>query len=416
MDDLSHFKVKDGKNIALFGISGLYNFGCEAIVRGTVSIIRSIAPESKIVYFSRQARQDLLVINDLDIEVKQVQTKTGIFSRIINLCFRLIGLRWQIPFDDYELICKNSDVIISIGGDIYTIPRLTIQSSTYISRNRLVQFGEYAIRHGKKLVIWGASIGPYGIHSKNIDYYLTHFKKVDQIFCRESRSIHYLEKYDCKKNVSQFPDPAFFVEDRTISSLETMTECIAVNLSKISFDEYLGGTTTENLHNIVEVFCNIVDSTGKKIIFIPHVVTEKESSDNDLLFLQEIFDIIPNEYRRSISIYDGKKDFLSVKKVLRCCEMVIAARMHCAINALREGVPTILLSYSEKSLGMAEYIYGTNQWVIGMDELENRLQPLVTEMLLQRNLLSEAIKKRIKEILNFEDSAEALAVLEKILK
>ena len=41
--------------IALYGIGGLYNYGCEAIVRGTVSIIRQIASDVQIVYYSKRA-------------------------------------------------------------------------------------------------------------------------------------------------------------------------------------------------------------------------------------------------------------------------------------------------------------------------------------------------------------------------
>ena len=40
------------RNVLLIGIGGVYNYGCEAIVRGTVNILKSINPEVKISYAS----------------------------------------------------------------------------------------------------------------------------------------------------------------------------------------------------------------------------------------------------------------------------------------------------------------------------------------------------------------------------
>jgi len=38
--------------IGLYGIGGVYNFGCEAIVRGAYKVIQGLYPGADIVYFS----------------------------------------------------------------------------------------------------------------------------------------------------------------------------------------------------------------------------------------------------------------------------------------------------------------------------------------------------------------------------
>lgn len=53
------------------------------------------------------------------------------------------------------------------------------------------------------------------------------------------------------------------------------------------------------------------------------------------------------------------------------CDFVIAARMHCAVNAVSTGVPALFLAYSEKAKGMAEYVYGSNEPVIPLMDFEN---------------------------------------------
>ena len=50
-------------------------------------------------------------------------------------------------------------------------------------------------------------------------------------------------------------------------------------------------------------------------------------------------------------------------------------------------VPTIFLAYSQKAYGMAEYIYGSNEWVI----------PL-------KNANSEVLIKKIEKIINNTNS------------
>ena len=59
---------------------------------------------------------------------------------------------------------------------------------------------------------------------------------------------------------------------------------------------------------------------------------------------------------------------MGTKKKLIECDLVISARMHCAINAMAAHVPTLLLSYSQKAQGMCEYIYGHRDWVLPLND------------------------------------------------
>lgn len=90
--------------------------------------------------------------------------------------------------------------------------------------------------------------------------------------------------------------------------------------------------------------------------------------------------------------------FLEAKRLLRKCRVVVAARMHCAINAVSEGTPTIFLTYSEKAKGMARYIYGDDRWQIPLEEIEDRLVNMVYKLLKDEAKERDFLHFRMAEI------------------
>ena len=115
-------------------------------------------------------------------------------------------------------------------------------------------------------------------------------------------------------------------------------------------------------------------------------------NDNDLLYLRKIYESVPSEYQAKITLVDTDPQFIGIKSYLSRCDYVVAARMHCAINAITLSVPTLFLSYSEKAKGMAEFIYNSKDFVISLEDFEN---PQLIACKLQ-NLDSVSQLKRIK--------------------
>ena len=56
------------ERVLLIGISGTYNYGCEAIIRGTVNIIRAVNPRAEIAYASYNYEDDKHRLKDCDIK------------------------------------------------------------------------------------------------------------------------------------------------------------------------------------------------------------------------------------------------------------------------------------------------------------------------------------------------------------
>ena len=57
--------------IGLYGILGVYNFGCEAIVRGACQLIQRLYPEAQIIYFTYSYDYDKEALQDLRRTVRE---------------------------------------------------------------------------------------------------------------------------------------------------------------------------------------------------------------------------------------------------------------------------------------------------------------------------------------------------------
>ena len=64
------------KNVLLIGIGGVYNYGCEAIVRGTVNILKTINPNVHISYASYNYEDDVRRLADCDIRIVKRDRKS----------------------------------------------------------------------------------------------------------------------------------------------------------------------------------------------------------------------------------------------------------------------------------------------------------------------------------------------------
>lgn len=399
-------------NIGLYGIEGVYNFGCEAIIRGTVEILKNLGvKEEQISYYSARAQDDKKYLKDLKIQVIQLERHQNYVVRIINKVFRIVKFPYQLKVDDLKKI-EKSDVIFSIGGDMYTIPKWKRQKKAYSYYNRLVQSGNYLIKRGKKIVIFGASIGPFGDRKKAIDYYMNYFRRVHLIVAREDKCLNYLENNGVSNNTLFFPDPAFFVKLENAVQMEK--KYIGINLSPLSLVELYGNVSKEMIEKLCNLMRNIMKETNLDILLIPHVLSP-DSKDNDLLLLKKIKMNMDSDLSKRITI-GNNKNFLETKQLLHRCKMVIAARMHCAVNAVSENIPTIFLAYSHKAEGMCEYVYGDKQWSIALNQIDEELIEKVKKMYEKADDISNYLEERMLEIRNLKSYKKEIKRMEAIIK
>ena len=378
--------------IGLYGIYGTYNFGCEAIVRGAVKFIRNNFDSCEIVYFSYSYEFDRKALSDLDIRIVPVENKRTFIVRVINKMFSIMNFEKRIFTIPFKKIMDQVDIIFSIGGDIYTIPAYLREKKKYPYYNHLVDFCNEAVSCDKRIIVYGASVGPFGSYKKAVDYYVKNLSKYEKILCREQDSVDYLKKLGLD-NMIFFPDPAFTV--RQEQAEEVKQQYIGVNLSPLSLNETNGSYGEQEIKSMASLMDRLIKETNENLLFIPHVISENPN-DNDYIFLKKVYEVM--SYKENVSFADHSGGFLGIKKQLRECKIVISARMHCAINAVCENVPTIFLSYSQKSIGMCKYVYGNEKWVIKLKNINTDLMSKVKELLNNRNEVCKVLVDRNRGI------------------
>ncbi len=383
--------------VTLYGIGGLYNYGCEAIVRGTVALLRVVSPDVRVRYVTPRADDDSRRVADLGIEVEPLHAgRRGFFIRAANKFATALCIPFDSTKEDYERVLAGTDLLVSIGGDIYTIPAYKRKKARYPYFNRLVRAGELAMEHGIPEIVIGASIGPFGNYAPAVRYYADHLNKMDLICCRESKSIDYLATIGVGSNVCLLADPAFFVEGGSTDSNDDGKRYLGINLSPLSLYELAGGVTDEDCKRLAGLISRLMDQAGLPAMFIPHVLSP-DDGDNDLLFLQRVHAAMDASHQAEAVVVEPD-GFLDAKTYLRKCRFVIAARMHCAVNAICEGVPTILLSYSQKSLGMCEFVYGSSRWVLPLGEAETELPGKLRDLVAEEDAVRKQLEGRMVEI------------------
>jgi colanic acid/amylovoran biosynthesis protein len=389
--------------VGLYGIAGVYNYGCEAIVRGTETILRRIWPQVRIKYASLRPDDDARRLAGCNIEIvpRRVYPRWTP-SRILAKMSSVIGLPWRPFIEDVSWV-DDCDIVFSIGGDIYTLPPNPKSKMIPAYYHPLIHFGDMVMEKGKKLVIWGASIGPFedNPHAKRV--FIEHLHRVDLITAREPVTANYLQNIGIRHNVETCADPAFVVQ--TVNSFKRDVReriRIGINLSPLSAVYTYGKAYDSHvISKQAEIITNLVRHLKAEVELIPHVICDFNPMDDDLRYLSSIYNILPNEIKDSVSLVNEDAGFIGTKEVLSRCNIVLAARMHCAINAIATGVPTIFIAYSSKARGMAQYIYGDKKWVISLEELLfNDLVKRIEANLGELESIRSYLRNRILEIHN----------------
>lgn len=383
--------------IGLYGILGVYNFGCEAIVRGAYQFIQLIYPNCEIIYFSHSPEFDKKALWDLDIRIEPVIIRKTLTKRCVNKLLDIVNLNKRWLFFNADRIIESVDVIFSIGGDIYTIPEILRKERKYKYYNPLIDFCDRAIKKGKTVIVYGASVGPWGEYSRAIHYNINALSKYRIILCREEESISYLKDLGLD-NVLFFPDPAFQIRKLQIGQNKRY---IGINLSPLSICELYGECDEKHIKKLASLLDDVYKNVKIDFMFIPHVLSDS-INDNDLWFMEKVRDKMV--YKKNVSFADSSNGFIGVKKYISQCFIVVSARMHCAINAIDENIPTIFLSYSQKSIGMCKYIYGDDEFLIDLKNIDVELIPKIKNALSQYKLLSAKIASRNIEIKEYCES------------
>lgn len=346
------------KCFLLAGHGGFFNRGCEAIVISTVGLLREAFPGCEIrlsSFFPAEDRQRCMVEGIDIVSAQWLSHRLG--ARLLRKAARTIGY-WDIIFGPTRDALRWADVVVSVGGDNYTLDYGF--PGYFVHLNRLTK------KYDKYLVIWGASIGPFEVNGVLCKPLLEAVKLADMITTRDYATVEELAEYGITEGVFEVADPAFLLPraDNAPVYEHEPGPLVGINLSPLVTP--LNNEFPEKIQGIVMTAQHLIDKLGAKLLLISHV-NSTGSIQGDEVCLERLAQLIMRDGQVQIVPYH--LNAMQVKSVISQCDLLLAARTHATICGFSTAVPTISIAYSRKALGINEYLFGHTDYVIAKQDL-----------------------------------------------
>lgn len=349
------------------------NRGCEAIVRGTVKILNDYYTDPKFLCIShfRNDEQfkkqnieefDKAIIHKKTNLPKKILTPGGLYQKlqeIINpTAYKNYMYNEMLPY------IGEAQAVLSVGGDNYSLD--------YGIPKYFTDLDDIVLKKKKRMIIWGASIGPFSKIPKYEKYMINHLKNIDAIFVRESATFEYLKEKGINNNVFMSADPAFLmdsIEPNKENKPKIEAGAIGINLSPLMSDYVTNGDLNEWTEISVELILRINKYTSRKIYLIPHV-TSPHINENDYFFLKNV-SLKANHQENICVLLSPRYNAAEIKWIISQMKIFIGARTHSTIAALSSCIPTLSLAYSMKAKGINRDIFGDEFYCLNPNELKS---------------------------------------------
>lgn len=366
----------------MFFHAGSLNRGCEAIVRSAVDLIKSKKPNAIINLASFNPQSDQLIPNINTIfDATQNEISTLSFNGIVS------ALKVKFQQDETFLerakfkkiidLIPQHDVFLSIGGDNYC----------YGEQTWIYEVDRLIKKAGKKLVLWGASIGDEDLSQPKI----TDLKSFDLVLARESLTYEILKNNGIEK-VKLVADGAFNMQKEEVLLPDNwqVGNTIGFNYSPLVWKR-----NEDSKKAAFDLINHIISNTDMTIALTPHVMVP---GNDDYEVLQEFY----SEFKASgrVLLLPNNLNAIQYKAFISKMRFFIGARTHATIAAYSTLIPTMVLGYSVKSKGIAKDIFGEEKLVLSINEISDSQKLIVKfeEMVSQEKEIITILANRIPEI------------------
>ena len=394
------------------------NRGCEAILRGTMEILRH--------EFGPTVRAQVSV--DASPAVVKAQNTTETDPCVNSFPIGGSGPRWSMDwwlgqvnrrfgtsiYPHFRVLkepAKGASVALQIGGDHYSLD--------YGRPLGFMAMDRYLQSLGLPVVIWGASVGPFDADPEFCPRIFDHLRSLSAIFVRESDSYNYLRANSVVENVHLMADPAFVmkpVEPPAKKLGLTLPDgAIGINLSPM-VAYYRGQSPADvDLNEWIKFCAELVKSAavfGRPILLIPHVATP--GGRDDFWLLDAVCQLVASQVKVPVQVLPRGLSAAEFKWIIARCTVFAGARTHSTIAALSSHVPTLSISYSAKAKGINRDLFGHLEHCIHVAELTNENFVAGLRSLLDNATAIRAhLQSRIPEFQN--RSLQAGSILRKIV-
>ena len=373
----------------MFFHNGSLNRGCEAIVRSGVAIIKSQNPNAVVNLASFNPDSDAIIpLVDQIFDARNVIIKKfSLVGLIAAFKFKLFkDETYFLRKQQYNIIklIQEHDVFLSIGGDNYC----------YGEQPWLYEIDRNIKKAGKKLVLWGASIGDEDLSNDKI----ADLKSFDLILARESLTYEILNNNGLK-NVKLCADGAFTMKKE---ELPLPNEWQIGNTIGFNFSPLVWNKNSASQQAAFDLVQHILDTTDMTIAFTPHVI---EKGNDDYECLQSFYEKFKATNR--VLLLSNNLNAIQYKGYIARMRFFIGARTHATIAAYSTLIPTLVLGYSIKSKGIAKDIFGEEKLVLSIKEISDsqKLIAKFEEMKSQENEIITQLANSIPKIKQLSQKA-----------
>ena len=322
---------------------------------------------------------------------------------------------WQFfPKRKISRSMKNATAFMAIAGDIlvmdYGCLALRINSAPFY----------HAVRQHTPCFLWGTSIGPFPSGSKIERIMAQMLSRLDLITVREHQTLRYLESLKITHNVRKVADAAFTLPSMPLPvqgkdvvqegqpylprEIDDALQAGAVGLDLSPYCSQVSRISPSQwFQQNLDILVDLRRKISQPIILIPHVMMPKWifPECDDFIFQTKLHQHLPDKMKKDVLVYDPRNHCcMEMKWVISRLLAIASVRTHAAIAGYSSCIPTLAISYSRKSLGINEDIFGgeNTDWITSFKDLGNgRLANLIIKMLKNHNMISDHLQSVMPE-------------------
>lgn len=307
------------------------------------------------------------------------------------------GLKLPVPLFKRKTIdlYLSSDVVVLPGGHFFTnlngFP--TIFSHFY----GLL----FAIILGKKTMIYAETIGPFfgkfGPITKAMTRYI--MKKVDMVTVREKDSLKYCEGIE---NAHLTAECVFALESEPdlaseLPILNTLKQngrlLVGVTIHHIYYKHFF--TKAKYVACMAGIFERIIDEFNANILIIP--MEDSCHGGGDRPIAQEMIADMDKHGDR-VHILEGDHDPMFIASVISNVDLLVGTKTHSIVYGLKGGVPTVSISYQQKSNEFME-MFGLSQYAIDLKVLTvDRFMEIFAKAVVHMDNISSMQKEALDHV------------------
>ncbi len=284
---------------------------------------------------------------------------------MVWLLARKLGVDLKIPEFKKKTIdlYLNSEVVVLPGGHFFT--NLNGFSTNFSHFYGLL----FAYLLDKKTMIYAETIGPFFGPFGKLTRRMTRFigKKVDLITVREKNSLTECQDLD---NVQVTAESVFALEAADPETAKELVELkktdkllVGVTIHHIYWKHYF--TREKYISLMAGIFDRITSDYNAEILIIPMEMSMHKGGDRPIA--QEMIDTMKTD--GTVRILEGDLDPITTAAVIAQTDLFIGTKTHSIVYGLKSAVPTISISYQQKSNEFMD-MFGMLDNAINLEELD----------------------------------------------